>query len=413
MSNIHTSRQKLNELAGQRAQLLNAAQDALNSGNTLEYKAKLEAAKAMNSQIDELQDLCKEFDRYDISKAPVYDTEDPYDLKDMGERLKAHERVSFRPQDILKTLGRSQDGLKTLGRAQDGLTWTGQLVQPTGGGSEIHDGFNAQVSTLIHQVRTEDFNGLPSWEESYLKSIQEAQAGSVAEVSGTTRADTDPVFKKAKMQATEMSVTSFVDKNISRLSPANYAAKVQQYAMAALLRKGNDRIINGDGKGTPEMFGLQNAKNTDGEAIFQTMADVTAIDADTLRNLVFGYGGDEEVAANARLVLSKKSLDAFGRVKLKPGDNRKLYEITQSGNTGTIKEGGLTVPYTLASKCGNDKLLYGDPSLYMFCLFGPYSIRIDESVKSVERMIAILGDALVGGNLYADQAFAVATLAGG
>ena len=357
----------------------------------------------MNSQIDELQGLCKEFDRYDIAKAPVYDTSDPYDLKDMGERLKAHERVSFRPQDILKSIARPQDG----------LTWTGQLVQPTGGGSEIHDGFNAQVSTLIHQVRTEDFSGLPSWEEPYLQSIQEAQAGSVAEVSGTTRADTDPVFKKAKMQATEMSVTSFVDKNISRLSPANYAAKVQQYAMAALLRKGNDRIINGDGKGSPEMFGLQNAKNTDGEAIFQAMEAVTAINEDTLRNLVFGYGGDEEVAANARLVLSKKSLDAFGRVKLKTGDNRKLYEITQSGNTGTIKEGGLTVPYTLASKCGNDKLLYGDPSLYMFCLFGPYSIRIDESVKSVERMIAILGDALVGGNLYSDQAFAVATLAGG
>lgn len=403
MSNIHTSRQKLNELVGQRAKLLNAAQDALNSGNTLEYKAKLEAAKAMNSQIDELQGLCKEFDRYDISKAPVYDTRDPYDLKDMGERLKNHERVSFSPQDVLKSIGRPQDS----------LTWTGQLVQPTGGGSEVHDGFNAQVSTLIHQVRTEDFSGLPAWEESYLQSIQEAQAGSITEVSGKPRTATDPVFKKAKMQATEMSVTSFVDKNISHLSPANYAAKVQQYAMAALLRKGNDRIINSDGKASPEMFGIVNAKNTDGEAIVQTMADVTAIDANTLRNLVFGYGGDEEVAANARLVLSKKSLDAFGRVPLKTGDNRKLYEITQSGNTGTIKEGGLTVPYTLASKCGNDKLLYGDPSLYMFCLFGPYSIRIDESVKSVERMLAILGDALVGGNLYADQAFAVATLAGG
>ena len=47
MPSIHTRRQKLNELAGQRAQLLTAAQDALTQGNTLEYKAKLEAAKAM------------------------------------------------------------------------------------------------------------------------------------------------------------------------------------------------------------------------------------------------------------------------------------------------------------------------------------------------------------------------------
>ena len=360
MSNIHTSRQKLNGLAGQRAQLLNAAQDALNSGNTLEYKAKLEAAKAMNSQIDELQGLCKEFDRYDIAKAPVYDTSDPYDLKDMGERLKAHERVSFSPQDIRKAIGRPQNG----------LTWTGQIVQPTGGGSEIHDGFNAQVSTLIDQVRVEDFTGLTSWEEPYLKSIQEAQGGSIAEVSGKPRAESDATFRKAKITATEMSVTSLVDKNIADLSPAAYAAKVQQHAMTALRRLG-------------------------------------VLDAEHLR------GSFEEVAANARLVLNKKALYAFGQIKLKTGDNRKLYEITQNGNTGTIKEGGLTVPYILASKCGDNKLLYGDPMQYLMGLFGVYSIRIDESVKSLERMIAILGDVKVGGNLVSDKAFAVATLAGG
>lgn len=403
MPSIHTSRQKLNELAGQRAQLLTAAQDALTQGNTLEYKAKLEAAKAMNGQIDELQGLCREFDRYDIARAPVYDTKDPYDLKDMGERLKNHERVSFRPQDILKAMG----------RAQNGLTWTGQLVQPTGGGSEVHDGFNAQVSTLIDQVRVEDFTGLSAWEEPYLKSIQEAQGNSVAEISGKPRTESDPTFRKAKVMATEMSVTSLVDRNIADLSPVNYAAKVQQYAMTALRRLGNDRIINGDGKGAPEMFGILNAKNTDGEAIFQTVENVTAIDADTLRNLVFGYGGDEEVAANAKLVLSKKALYQLGQVKLKTGDNRKLYEITQTGNTGTIKEGGLTVPYILASKCGDTKLLYGDPSQYLLGLFGVYSIRIDESVKSLERMIAILGDVKVGGNLISDKSWAVATLAGG
>lgn len=399
MPSINTSRQKLNELVGTRAGMLKAAQDALDKGNQLEYKAQLDKAKALNGQIDELQGLVKEFDRYDIAHAPLYGN-DPYDMKDMGERLQNHERVSFNPMDVLKQIKRPQDS----------LTFGGTLVQPTGGGSEVHDGFNAQASTLINLVRAEDFNGMTSWEEPYLKSIQEAQAGSVTEVGGTVRTASDPVFRKAKIMATEMSVTSFVDKNISRLSPANYAAKVQQYAMTALLRKGNDRIINGDGKSSPEMFGIQNAKNTDGEAIFQTMSDVTAINADTLRNLVFGYGGDEEVAANARLVLNKKALYQFGQVKLKTGDNRKLYEITQSGNTGTIKEGGLTVNYTLASKCGDTKLLYGDPSMYLLGLFGPYSIRIDESVKSVERMIAILGDVLIGGNLVADKCWAVETL---
>ena len=207
MPSINTSRQKLNELVGTRAGMLKAAQDALDKGNQLEYKAQLDSAKALNGQIDELQGLVKEFDRYDIAHAPLYGN-DPYDMKDMGERLQNHERVSFNPMDVLKQIKRPQDS----------LTFGGTLVQPTGGGSEVHDGFNAQASTLINLVRAEDFNGMTSWEEPYLKSIQEAQAGSVTEVGGTVRTASDPVFRKAKIMATEMSVTSFVDRNISPLS---------------------------------------------------------------------------------------------------------------------------------------------------------------------------------------------------
>lgn len=398
--NINTNRQKLNELLAQRAAHLEAAKNALDKDDNLEYRACMDKAKGLNAQIDDIQGLVKEFDKYDMAKAPKYGT-DKYDLKDMGERLMAHERVAFEPAAVLDVL-----------RPKDSLNFSGNLVTPTGAGSEVHDGFNAQVSTLANMVRVENFQGLSGWEEPYLKSIQEAEAGSVEELSGKAGTESSPVFKKAKLMATKVRVTTFVDEDIARLSPVAYAAKVQSYAMTALLRKVNDFIINGDGKGTPEMYGILNAKNTDAEVMTQTIDVGTAIDGDTLRNLVFGYGGDEEVAANARLILSKKSLDAFGRIKLKTGDQRKLYEITQNGNTGTIKEGGLTVPYVIASRAGDQKLLYGDPVTYLLGLFGGYSIRTDESVKSVERMIAILGDVLVGGNLVSDKGFAVATLGG-
>lgn len=398
--NINTNRQKLDELLSQRAAHLEAAKAALDKGDSLEYKACLDKAKGMNSQIEEIQGLVKEFDRFDIAKAPKYGT-DAYDLKDMGERLRAHERVAFSPETVLNAL-----------RPKDGLNFSGTLITPTGAGSQVHDGFNAQVSTLANMVRVENFQGLSGWEEPYLKKIQEAQAGSVEELAGTARTASDPVFKKAKLLATEVNVTSFVDRNIADLSPVDYAAKVQSYSMTALRRKITGFIINGDARGSHEMFGIVNAKNTEAEDMFQAISVGTAIDGDTLRTLVFGYGGDEEVAANARLVLSKKSLDAFGRVKLKTGDQRKLYEITQNGNTGTIKEGGLTVPYIIASETGDDKLLYGDPITYLLGLFGNYSIRTDESVKAVERMIAILGDVKIGGNLVSDMGFAVATLGG-
>lgn len=396
--NIGTTRQKMNDLMGQRAEKLKAAQEALDSGNRLDYQARLKEAQGFNAQIDDLQAMVAEYDKYDIAHAPVFGA-DRKDMEEMGRALAAHERVAFQPRDVL-------EGLRT-----NSLTFTGTLVSPTGGGSDIHDGNNAQVTTLSNQVRVETFEGLSGWEEPYLKSIQEATAGSVTTVGGTTRTASDPVFKKSKLTATEIQVTSFVDKNINRLSPANYAAKVQAYAMKALLRKCNHQIINGDAQASHEMFGIINAKNTDAESIFQTMAGITAINEDTLRDLVMGYGGDEEVYSGGRLVLTKANLDAFGKIKIAKDDNRKLYKIVSQGNTGTIEEGGLIVPYTIASAIGANTLAYGDPQTYLLGLFGPYSIRIDESVKSVERMIAILGDALVGGNLVADKGFAIATLA--
>ena len=56
-------------------------------------------------------------------------------------------------------------------------------------------------------------------------------------------------------------------------------------------------------------------------------------------------------------------------------------------------------------------MVYGDPTNYELGLFGEYTVRVDESVKAVERMLTILGDAMVGGNLIVDKGFVVATVA--
>lgn len=394
---LGTSRARMNELLGTRADLLAQANRELDAGNHEEYKSLMAKATAMNPQIEDLKALVAEYDRYDIAHAPTFGS-DARDMQAMGEHLMAGERVNFDPKNVVSAI------------RTNSTTFSGSLVAPTGGSTQINDGAAAQVSTLINQVRVETFEGLSSYEEAYLQSIQEASDGSPATVGGTARKASDPVWKKAKLMAHEVNVTSFVDRNITRLSPAAYAAKCQAYALKGLQRKVNALICNGDGLASTEIFGLTNGKNTDGENIFSAAADITAINEDTLRNLVFGYGGDEEVSSQARLVLNKLSLDAFGKIKLKADDNRKLYKITQTGNTGTIEEGGLIVPYTISSAIGSKTIAYGDPLAYLLALFGPYSIRVDESVKSVERMIAILGDVLVGGNLTVDKGYSVATL---
>ena len=394
---LGTSRARLNDLKSQRASYLENAERELNAGNTAEYKVQMAKAQELNPQIEDLNSLVKEYDRYDIAHAPKFGN-DPKDMKAMGEMLLAGERVGFTSDIVKQALVRNT-----------ATVFSGDIVAPTGGGAQINDGNAAQVSGLIDQVRVETFDGLAAWEESYLKQLPTATHGKPATVGGTTRTDSGPEWRKAKLMAHEVQTTAFVDRNISKLSPAAYAAKAQGYALASLRREVNKLIVNGDGTESPEVFGFINAKNTRAENIFET-SSVKAIDEDTLRTMVFGYGGDEEVSANARLVLDKINLAALGALKIGTNDKRPLYDITQQGNTGTIKSGGLIVPYTIASAIGSKTMAYGDPMAYLLALFGSYTVRVDESVKSVERMVAILGDVLMGGNLVQDKGMLIANL---
>lgn len=394
---LGTSRARLNDLKSQRATILENAEKELTAGNLNEHKSLMAKAQAMNPEIENLDALVKEYDRYDIAHAPKFGN-DTKDLKEMGNMLLAGERVGF-----------ASDVVKHALVSNAATVFSGDLVAPTGGSSQLNDGFNAQVSGLIDQVRVETFDGLHAWEEGYLKTMQTATHGNPTTVGGTTRADSSSVWRKAKLAAHEVQTTEFVDRNIARLSPAAYASKIQGYALKSLRREVNNLIINGDGAGAPDIFGFINAKNTEGENIFDTSA-VASIDEDTLRSLVFGYGGDEELTPNARLILNKVNLDALGKIKIGDNDKRPLFDISLTGNSGTIKSGGLIVPYTIASAIGSKTLAYGDPMSYLLALFGSYTVRVDESVKSVERMIAVLGDVLVGGNLTVDKGMLIANL---
>lgn len=394
---LGTSRARLNDLKSQRATILENAEKELTAGNLTEHKFLMAKAQAMNPEIENLDALVKEYDRYDIAHAPKFGN-DAKDMQEMGKMLLAGERVGF-----------ATDLVKQALVSNAATVFSGDLVAPTGGGSNINDGHNAQVSGLIDMVRVETFDGLAGWEEPYLKEIQTATHGKPDTVGGTTRADSSPQWRKAKLLAHEVQTTSFVDRNISKLSPAAYAQKAQGYALVALRSEINKLIINGDGSDSPEFFGFINAKNTKGENIFDT-SSVNAVDEDALRSMVFGYGGSEELSPNARLILDKINLDALGKIKIGADDKRSLFDISLTGNSGTIKSGGLIVPYTIASAIGSNTLAYGDPMAYMLALFGSYTIRVDESVKSVERMIAILGDVLAGGNLVADKGMLIASL---
>ena len=396
-------KQKLYDLINRRVGLLQQAEAALEADNRTEYQSLMEQITNLNGEIQQVQALVAEQERQMLAAPAPTGSEAMDMIQERTAALQRGDHVTFTANEGRRALSNQT----TLA--------TGTIVQPTGSGAEIRDPVGNVVPSIVDRVRVVDMTGMGSFMEPYVITELDAKGGKVEESAGTARAaSTDPTFGVAEIKPYELSVTSYVDRNIARLSPASYYDKIFGMAMRALRRKLAELIVNGDDPGTPTFFGITNAKNKAAANIFAEAALGSAIDVNTLDTLYFAYGSDEAMGAGARLLLTKASLKALGQLR-GANEKRRLLTITPeptNPNSGTIVDGGLVLPYDLVKAVGDTKLLYGDPMNFEVGLFGDYTIRVDESVKAVERMYAILGDAFVGGNLVVDKGFVVGTIGG-
>ncbi len=400
-------RRKMNDLMTKRAVLLAEAEAAYNSGDREAYTAKMTAIGNVNNEINEVKALIDEQDRQFMAKAPDA-REEAEKAQERGAALLKGGEVKFSADEVRKAV--------TLA--------TGTLVEPTGVGSDVRDIIGGAVSSIVDQVSVANLTGMGAYQEPYVISELTANVNTVASKAGASRAaSTDPTFGVAEIKPYELTVTSFVDRNLARLTPANYYAKIYNMAMRAMRRKLATLIVNGDSETTHVMYGIKNAVNKAGTPIYST-ANVSAVDVNLLDNLYFAYGTDDALAPNARLLLTKADLKAIGQLR---GTNEKqrLFSIEPdmgNPNTGIIRDGGVVIPYTICSDLTSlsgatasasgaiQTMCYGSPANYLLGLFGDFTIRVDESFKAQERLLTILGDAFVGGNLVADKGCVVATV---
>lgn len=399
-------RRKLNDLLADRASLLAEAEAAYKSGDKDGYTNKMAAVHNANAEIETVKALIAEQDRKFLEAAP-----DPAMEKDKaaerGNALMKGGQVAFSTGELRKAI--------TLA--------TGTLVQPTGVGTDVRDIIGGAVSSIVDQVSVIDLSGMGAYQEPYTITELEASANTVASKAGQSRpTSADPTFGVAEIKPYELSITSYVDRNLSRLTPANYYRKIYSMAMRALRRKLASLIVNGDSESSHVMYGLKNATNKAGSPIYATV-DVAKVDEHLLDTLYFAYGTDDAIEANARLFLTKADLKAIGQLR-GTNEKRRLFSIEPdmaNPNTGIIRDGGVVMPYTIASDLTSlstatadsspiQTMCYGSPLNYLLGLFGDFSIRVDESFKADARLLTILGDAMVGGNLVADKGMVVATV---
>lgn len=388
-------RRKLIDLMDQRTGILDKMETAITGNDRGAYDEAAQKLDNINAEIARVQRVVEEQER---NIKPLAPTEERDMAEELGSQLLKGEKITI-PRNVLHR-----------NALQNSVTLaTGTIVEPTGAGALIRDPVGMGISSILDQVYAQDLTGMGSYLEPYLISEFDASGGKVTAKAGTARtASSDPTFGIAKISPYELSTTNYVDRNINKLSPASYYNKVVEIAGRALRRGVINLIINGDGQTTPDFFGITTAKNTSGAAIYASET-ISAVDENILDTLYFAYGSDDAIGQNARLYLPKTCLAALG--KLRNGDKERVFKVRPDAgnpNSGVIEDGGNVVPYTIIPKQTTDKVLFGDPMNFELGLFGDYSIRVDESIKGVERMLTILGDAFVGGNLIRHHGFVVA-----
>lgn len=277
------------------------------------------------------------------------------------------------------------------------VTHTATDVKPT---------FN-NVSSLIDRVKAVSLSGGETYERGFVKGYGDG-AGVTAE--GKDYNATEPVFGYVTIEKQKITAYTEEPEEMAKLPSADYDGVVEESVTRAVRRYISRQILIGDGS-TNKIKGIfyNPAKSAD-DVIDRTKdIELNKIDDGTLDEIIYSYGGDEDVEAIATLILNKADLKAFAKLRDKQG--RKVYTIVNNGNTGTIDG----VPFIINSACAAVSatatedapyaMAYGVLDNYELAIFSDIDTRKSEDYKFKSGQIAYRASIFIGGAVVAYNGF--------
>jgi HK97 family phage major capsid protein len=312
-------------------------------------------------------------------------------LEQRGEDLKKGKSVSFAVEELKE--------LRAVTIASS------DLVVEKKYSTTLNDSFG-EVSGTIDVVNAVVLNGGESYRKGFVKGYGEAdyttETGNYFE--------TDPEFDYVDINKVKITAYTEITDEALKLPNVQYQSYVAQNIQTAIRKKISKMILTGTG--TNSFVGIFNAPTN----VLPTSSDlsISGINPDTLDDIVFAYGGDEEVEGTATLFLSKADLAAFAAIR--DNEGRKLYTINPRGNTGTISSAGsFNVPYIINSAApalsasgtsnGTYCMAYGVPVNYEMPIFSNLTVEESRDFKFRTGQVAYRASIWAGGNVAAHKGF--------
>lgn len=309
-----------------------------------------------------------------------------------GQQIKNGKNVKFSARIISRGINAALSVSQTAP-----VTHTAPDVKPT---------FN-DVSSLIDLVKAVSLQGGETYERGFVKGYGDG-AGATEE-SGDYNA-TEPVFDYVTIEKQKVTAYTEEPEEMSKLPNADYDGVIEGSVTKAIRRYISRQILIGDGS-TAKLKGIFYNPASEEDDVIDRNTDLTfdAIDDGTLDEVIYSYGGDEDVESVATLILNKKDLKAFAKLRDKQG--RKVYTIVNRGNTGTIDG----VPFIINSACAavTDTatsetpycMAYGALDNYELAIFSDIDTRRSDDYKFKNGQTAYRASIFVGGAVAAKDGF--------
>lgn len=277
------------------------------------------------------------------------------------------------------------------------------IVLPQHTSDTINPSF-LQSSNLIDLVKQVPIPGGETYSQPY--EISTDDAAYTAE--GAEAATAEVKFGKATITKAKVTAYSEMTEEVEKLAEAPYAEAVLSAVETSLRKKMAKEILVGTGADNT-LTGIFSEKAT---AIDKTTdLEIAKIDNTTLDTIIYSYGGDESVEGMNLLVLNKKDLAAFAR--LRNTDGSKFHTIIMSGNGGSGTIDG--TPFVINSACGSIAdsktaaatycMAYGNPMNYQLTIFSDPEIKKSTDYKFKEGMVCHRGVVFAGGNVVSANGF--------
>lgn len=374
-----------------------------------ERKQEIRTSLINDKEVD-LDALENELRDLDVEKNQLERREKILVAAEKVEKGETQVRSLGKVSDILDPKGETEDRKDIVDKEKRGqdlkekravTVTSSNILTPKHQSNNMKGTFN-QVSSLVDLVTHVPLMGGESYSTAYEKGHGEADYTA----EGAEAASVEVEFGYVDIGKSKITAYSEVTEEVMKLPAIDYDSRVIDGVRKSIRRKLSKEILIGDG-GKDHLVGIFSSKATAISASKDmTISEITST---TLDEIIFSYGGNEDVESASYLILNKKDVKAFAT--LRDSDNKKVYEVKTNGNTGTIDG----VPYVINSACkaisdpstasSSYAMAYGPLENYELAIFSDTEIKQSEDAKFKEGMIAHRGIGFFGGNVVAQDGF--------